>query len=97
MATAAVDSTSPLKERAQNGTISRQTSPEPSRPHTQRRLRTYEGTVPTAVARRFATHDVMPHDPTSRASVTRLRTVVSTDTERQRAIRPNTPPDGWAA
>ena len=35
-----VDSTRPLKERAQNGTTSRQTSPEPCRPHTQRRLRT---------------------------------------------------------
>ena len=40
----------------------------------------------------FATHDVVPHHPTSRASVTRLSKVVSTETERQRAIRQNTPP-----
>src|SRR5690242_16240783 len=39
----------------------------------------------------LATQEVIPTQPASMARVTRLRTVVRTETDRHRAIRPNTP------
>lgn len=51
--TAIVETTRPARESAQYGTAWRMSAPGPRRPHTQRRLSSKEGTVPTAVAMTF--------------------------------------------
>ena len=78
--TATVETTSPVKERVQKGTIWPSSERRPPLLHTQRRLSSKDGTVPTAVATTFDQVAGIPARPTRTPSVTRLEVVDTTDT-----------------
>ncbi|HLN17685.1 MAG TPA: hypothetical protein VK277_13155 [Acidimicrobiales bacterium] len=62
------------------GTTWRRSDAGPRRRQTNRRLSSKDGTVPTAVATRFAHSASKPTTPTSNPSVVRLVSVETTDT-----------------
>jgi hypothetical protein len=78
--TVSVESTSPAKDKVQNGVTWRSTDRCDWSNQTQRRLSSKEGTVPTAVASTLATTASTPNRPTRTPSTVRLVTVDMPDT-----------------
>jgi hypothetical protein len=78
--TVSVESTRPAKDRVQKGVTWRSTDRCDWSNHTQRRLSSKDGTVPTAVATTLASTASTPHSPTSTPSTVRLVTVEMPDT-----------------
>src|SRR5262245_34497146 len=86
MPTVTVDAGNPANDIAQNGTTSRHRSLDPDRLHVQRRFNWYDGIVANVVVRTFAGTAATPN-VVSTTRLTRLRTVVTTETDAQRRRR----------
>jgi hypothetical protein len=85
--TTTVEIASAARFRAQNGTTSRATLLRPVRCHTQRRLSTYDTTMPQPTATMLASEARTPAPTASATRIVALNTVVVTETPKQRTTR----------